>query len=120
MNTTTKWIFAVIAAAVIGGGSVALLGNRSSTPTPATQPPVVQQPTAAPQPSESSQPSPTKTTEKTEDCLIKGNISSSGEKIYHVPGQRYYNQTVINVSAGEKMFCTEQEAIDAGWRKSKV
>lgn len=114
MNTTTKWILAVIAAAVIGGGTVALLGNRSSTPSPTTQPPVVQQP------SEVSQPSPTKTTEKTENCLIKGNISSSGEKIYHVPGQKYYNQTVINVSAGEKMFCTEQEAIDAGWRKSKV
>ena len=23
------------------------------------------------------------------DCLIKGNITSSGERIYHVPGQRY-------------------------------
>jgi len=26
------------------------------------------------------------------DCLIKGNISSSGERIYHVPGQRYYDK----------------------------
>lgn len=104
MNTTTKWVLAVIAAAVIGGGTVALLGNNASTPAPTSQPPAVQQPTTA----------------KTEDCLIKGNISSSGEKIYHMPGQRYYDRTKINEGAGERWFCTEQEAVDAGWRKSKV
>ena len=35
------------------------------------------------------------------DCVIKGNVSSSGEKIYHLPGQKYYNKTIINESAGE-------------------
>jgi len=54
------------------------------------------------------------------DCLIKGNISSSGEKIYHLPGQRYYDKTVIDESKGERWFCTEEEAILAGWRKSKI
>lgn len=53
-------------------------------------------------------------------CLIKGNISSSGEKIYHLPGQRYYDKTVIDESKGERWFCTESEALSAGWRKSKV
>jgi endonuclease YncB( thermonuclease family) len=53
-------------------------------------------------------------------CLIKGNINSKNEKIYHVPGQRYYAQTVIDPAKGERMFCTEQEAIAAGWRKSRV
>jgi len=52
-------------------------------------------------------------------CLIKGNISSSGEKIYHMLGQYYYEKTVIDESRGEKWFCTEEEAISAGWRKSK-
>lgn len=53
-------------------------------------------------------------------CLIKGNISSgSGEKIYHVPGQRYYEQTRIDPNNGERWFCTEEEAIANGWRKSK-
>ena len=52
-------------------------------------------------------------------CLIKGNINSSGVKIYHVPGQRYYEQTVIDPSKGERWFCTEQEAEANGWRKSK-
>lgn len=52
------------------------------------------------------------------NCLIKGNISSKGEKIYHVIGCRSYNQTVIDESKGEKWFCTEQEALAAGWRKA--
>ena len=53
-------------------------------------------------------------------CAIKGNISSSGERIYHVPGQRYYDKTQIDASKGERWFCTEQEAVAGGWRKSKV
>lgn len=53
-------------------------------------------------------------------CEIKGNISiSTGEKIYHVPGGEFYEACVINPDYGERWFCTEQEAIDNGWRKSK-
>jgi len=26
--------------------------------------------------------------------VIKGNIASSGERIYHVPGQRYYDRNL--------------------------
>lgn len=61
--------------------------------------------------------------EKTEDpveetadskCTIKGNINSSGEKIYHVESGRYYK-----ITKPEKWFCSEQEAIDAGFRKSQ-
>jgi endonuclease YncB( thermonuclease family) len=53
-------------------------------------------------------------------CLIKGNINSKGEHIYHMPGQKFYDNTVIDESQGERWFCTEDEAIGAGWRKSKV
>jgi micrococcal nuclease len=53
-------------------------------------------------------------------CRIKGNISASGEKIYHVPGQKYYDQTVIEPEKGERWFCSEAEAVAAGWRRSKV
>lgn len=54
------------------------------------------------------------------DCNIKGNISiSTGEKIYHVPGQEYYEDTVISPEYGERWFCSEEEAMAAGWRKSK-
>ncbi len=53
-------------------------------------------------------------------CNIKGNVSTKGERIYHVPGQKYYNDTVIQSSHGERWFCSEAEARAAGWRKSKV
>jgi len=60
------------------------------------------------------------TQEQRAGCVIKGNISSSGERIYHVPGQRYYDKTLIHLSKGERWFCTEQEAVATGWRKAKV
>lgn len=53
-------------------------------------------------------------------CDIKGNISKKGERIYHVPGQKYYGQTKIDRSKGERMFCSEAEARAAGWRRSKI
>ncbi len=52
-------------------------------------------------------------------CVIKGNVSSSGEKIYHVPGGGSYDVTVITASKGERWFCSEQEAEAAGWRKAR-
>ena len=53
-------------------------------------------------------------------CDIKGNISiNSGERIYHVPGQEHYWETVIAPEWGERWFCSEAEARKAGWRKSK-
>jgi hypothetical protein len=55
------------------------------------------------------------------NCIIKGNVSiGSGERIYHVPGQRYYDVTVIDPTYGERWFCSEAEAREAGWRKSGV
>jgi endonuclease YncB( thermonuclease family) len=52
-------------------------------------------------------------------CLIKGNISRSGERIYHVPGGQYYGRTKISSEKGERYFCSEAEAVAAGWRRSK-
>ena len=49
-------------------------------------------------------------------CAIKGNINSKGERIYHVPGSRYYSKTRINEAYGERWFCSETEALAAGWR----
>lgn len=53
-------------------------------------------------------------------CSIKGNIASDGEKIYHMPGQQYYDRTKISLSKGERWFCSEAEAVKAGWRAAKV
>jgi hypothetical protein len=53
-------------------------------------------------------------------CLIKGNVSAKGERIYHSPGCRNYAATNVDPARGERWFCTEQEAIAAGWRRTKV
>lgn len=55
----------------------------------------------------------------TGNCRIKGNISSSGEKIYHMPGTQSYESTKINLRKGERWFCSEHEALQAGWRAPK-
>ncbi|MER8751198.1 hypothetical protein NKH57_18340 [Mesorhizobium sp. M1050] len=53
-------------------------------------------------------------------CNIKGNISiNTGERIYHVPGQEHYWETKISPQYGERWFCSEAEAVAAGWRKAK-
>ncbi|MEY8831407.1 thermonuclease family protein [Sedimentitalea sp. XS_ASV28] len=54
-----------------------------------------------------------------QDCPIKGNVSSKGVKIYHLPGQEHYDKTRINTAKGERWFCSEAEARQAGWRRSR-
>ena len=73
--------------------------------TPTTQP----QATPAPTPTPASQPQQSQSA-----CVIKGNEGRNG-KIYHMPGQKYYNKTNPEV-----VFCSEIEAQNAGFRKSKV
>jgi len=55
------------------------------------------------------------TVQKDSNCLIKGNISSSG-KIYHTPSSPWYARTKINTAKGERWFCSAEEAEAAGWR----
>ena len=50
-----------------------------------------------------------------EGCPIKGNITKNG-KIYHAPWSPWYNRTKINTAKGERWFCDEAEALNAGWR----
>jgi endonuclease YncB( thermonuclease family) len=48
-------------------------------------------------------------------CVIKGNISR-GDKVYHLPWSPWYAKTRIDTSRGEHWFCSEAEAVAAGWR----
>ena len=53
------------------------------------------------------------------ECVIKGNIDmASGKKFYHFPDCSHYNEIVIDSYRGEKYFCTEKEALDAGFTKA--
>lgn len=55
-----------------------------------------------------------------EKCSIKGNIDkTTGKKMYHFPGCREYVTTVIELDLGEAWFCSEKEAVEAGYVKSK-
>ena len=44
----------------------------------------------------------------------------SGERVYHTPDSPWYARTEIDTDAGERWFCTEQEAQDAGWRAPNI
>lgn len=52
----------------------------------------------------------------TGECKIKGNANSM---IYHVPGGQYYDRTKVDPKEGDRLFCTEQEAQAAGFRRAK-
>ncbi len=52
-------------------------------------------------------------------CAIKGNVNAKGDKIYHMPGGKNYALTHIKPVEGDRWFCTEQEAQDAGFRAAK-
>jgi hypothetical protein len=54
----------------------------------------------------------------TAGCSIKGNISGKGERIYHLPSGRDYNSVTMN-GAGKLWFCSEEQALAAGWRKAR-
>lgn len=74
-----------------GGGG----GNPSATP-PEDQPPPPEE----------------------QECVIKGNVNSKKEKIYHFPGCQAYNKTKVQAHEGDRWFCTEAEASAAGFRRA--
>ncbi|MCP5199701.1 MAG: thermonuclease family protein [Gammaproteobacteria bacterium] len=49
-------------------------------------------------------------------CRIKGNVSRSGARIYHVPGSRDYDAVRIDPARGERCFDSVEEARGAGFR----
>lgn len=51
------------------------------------------------------------------DCSIKGN-TRAGEKYYYLPDCRQYPQVLVDRAFGDSWFCTEEEAMKAGFTKS--
>jgi endonuclease YncB( thermonuclease family) len=79
-------------------------GDNTEHAAPRSSQPQTQARQAGPQP------------EPSADCMIKGNINRSGERIYHLPGTRGYAETRIDPAYGEGWFCSEEDAKAAGWR----
>lgn len=48
-------------------------------------------------------------------CAIKGNVTAHG-KIYHLPWSPWYDRIKMDPEKGRRWFCTEAEALAAGWR----
>jgi hypothetical protein len=122
-GNTTGWIIAAVVAVVI---AFAVISNQNKTTTTTSSPAEVQPP-AATATAAVTQETPQQLSREgrlmyeAAGCEIKGNVGfNTGEKIYHVPGQRYYNATVINTNYGERWFCAEQDAANNGWRKSEL
>ncbi|OGK64525.1 hypothetical protein A2313_04735 [Candidatus Roizmanbacteria bacterium RIFOXYB2_FULL_41_10] len=52
-------------------------------------------------------------------CLIKGNLDPNDRRFYHLPGFRHYSQIVMNLDKGDRWFCTEPDAIAAGFKRAR-
>lgn len=89
-------------------------GCATPTPTPSPTPTPTEPVTVVAPP----EPTPTAPA-PAGSCRIKGNISSSGEKIFHSPGQAHYERTKISLDKGERWFCSAADAVKAGWRAAK-
>ena len=48
-------------------------------------------------------------------CAIKGNVTANG-RIYHMPWSPWYDQIRIEPDKDERWFCSEADAVTAGWR----
>jgi hypothetical protein len=52
-------------------------------------------------------------------CAIKGNITDKGH-IYHLPWSPWYGKVKVEAGKGERWFCSEADAVAAGWRPAMV
>ncbi|MBI2641211.1 thermonuclease family protein [Candidatus Roizmanbacteria bacterium] len=52
-------------------------------------------------------------------CVIKGNLDVNDKKFYHLPFFRHYASVVINFEHGDQWFCTEEEALRAGFTRAR-
>lgn len=54
-----------------------------------------------------------------EGCAIKGNVSANG-RVYHMPWSPWYDRIRMEPDRGERWFCSEAEAVAAGWRPAQI
>lgn len=51
-------------------------------------------------------------------CVIKGNVDPRGNKYYHLPGDRYYDITVIRPDKQDHWWCTIKQAENKGFART--
>ena len=52
-------------------------------------------------------------------CAIKGNVTANG-RIYHLPWSPWYGKVKMDGDRGKRWFCSEAEALAAGWRPAQL
>ncbi len=52
------------------------------------------------------------------NCFIKGLVRFN-TKTYYTPGDKYYYDKVLDTDKGDRMFCSEAEAKEAGWSPAR-
>jgi len=43
-------------------------------------------------------------------CVIKGNVDENGHKYYHLPEDKYYDATIVNLDKEDQWLCSVEEA----------
>lgn len=52
-------------------------------------------------------------------CAIKGNVTRN-DRIYHMPWSPWYDKIQMDPEKGKRWFCSEGEALAAGWRPAMM
>ena len=52
-----------------------------------------------------------------EDCNVKGVVDEGGARIYLVPTDPHYADAAVDKARGGQLFCSDDEARHAGWRR---
>ena len=52
-------------------------------------------------------------------CAIKGNVTAKG-RIYHLPWSPWYEKVRMDGGRNKRWFCSEAEAVNAGWRPAQI
>ncbi len=60
------------------------------------------------------------TNPKDPTCSIKANVTTNGLPTYHFPGCQTYATTKLELHHGDRWFCTEKEAVKAGFRRAET
>ncbi len=50
-------------------------------------------------------------------CVVKGTVSEEDQKIFYIPSDENYEDITIDSAKGERMFCSDDEAMLAGWNR---
>ena len=98
--STTPWSRAAPGAPASASGKARRSRPGTSAPTASRPPPAARRPPPG-------------------GCAIKGNITASGERVYHTPSSPWYARTRVEVDRGEHWFCDAAEAEAAGWRAAR-